>query len=168
MYSPTYSLLRLVLVLTLTSLYSASNGLIPSASASTDRDAYYLALAMYHEARGESDDGMLAVGWVVLNRVADTKYPNSITNVVTQRQRRGCEFGWWCDGRPDHPNNPKAWQRAEALALQLINKKSGSDPTHGALWFFESWRKRPQWMVKSGIQQTVNIGRHNFYGWPKE
>jgi spore germination cell wall hydrolase CwlJ-like protein len=33
-----------------------------------------MALNMYHEARGEGRLGMLAVGWVVLNRMADRSY----------------------------------------------------------------------------------------------
>ncbi|MCB1832264.1 MAG: cell wall hydrolase, partial [Geminicoccaceae bacterium] len=54
------------------------------------------ALNMYHEARSEGREGMVAIGWVVLNRVADGKYPDSITGVITQKRGSRCEWGWWC------------------------------------------------------------------------
>ena len=41
------------------------------AAAANREDVRVMALNMYHEARGEGRLGMLAVGWVVLNRMAD-------------------------------------------------------------------------------------------------
>jgi N-acetylmuramoyl-L-alanine amidase len=40
----------------------------------SQKDIRVMALNMYHEARGEGRLGMLAVGWVVLNRMADRSY----------------------------------------------------------------------------------------------
>ena len=58
-----------------------------------------MALNMYHEARGEGRLGMLAVGWVVLNRMADKAYPETVAEVIYQ----GCQFSWVCDRRSDWP-----------------------------------------------------------------
>ena len=43
-----------------------------------------LANVIYHEARGESRRGQIAVGYVVLNRVKSSRYPNTISGVVWQ------------------------------------------------------------------------------------
>lgn len=43
-----------------------------------------LANALYHEARGESHTGQVAVGWVILNRVRDSRFPNTIRGVIWQ------------------------------------------------------------------------------------
>ena len=42
-----------------------------------------LALNIYHEARGESIEGQIAVSQVVMERVKSPKYPNTICEVVT-------------------------------------------------------------------------------------
>jgi spore germination cell wall hydrolase CwlJ-like protein len=46
-----------------------------------------LARAMYFESNRSSPDGMLAVGTVVMNRVADPKYPKSVCGVVGQKNQ---------------------------------------------------------------------------------
>ena len=43
-----------------------------------------LALNMYHEARGQGSAGLLGVSSVVLNRVKDKRFPNTICEVVEQ------------------------------------------------------------------------------------
>ena len=59
----------------------------------------YLAEALYFEARGESIQGQLA-GEVVLNRVEDPRFPNSICKVINQGtgRRFACQFTYTCDG----------------------------------------------------------------------
>ena len=49
-----------------------------------DEDIQHLANAIYHEARGESQEGKIAVGQVILNRVADPRFPGSIYEVIYQ------------------------------------------------------------------------------------
>lgn len=51
----------------------------------SETDVRELANVIYHEARGESRRGQAAVGYVVLNRVADPRYPDTIEGVVWQR-----------------------------------------------------------------------------------
>jgi spore germination cell wall hydrolase CwlJ-like protein len=53
--------------------------------ASTTNERECLARAMYFESNRSSDDGMLAVGTVVMNRTESGKYPRSICGVVGQR-----------------------------------------------------------------------------------
>lgn len=60
----------------------------------TDEDLYYLSRTMWAEARGEGRTGMLHVGSVVLNRVNDRRWPNTIKNVVLQPS----QFTVWRSG----------------------------------------------------------------------
>jgi hypothetical protein len=53
--------------------------------ASTTNERECLARAMYFESNRSSDDGMLAVGTVVMNRYESGRYPRSICGVVGQR-----------------------------------------------------------------------------------
>ena len=60
------------------------SGSIPgSAAASYDEDdVYWLACIIYAEARGESMEGKIAVGNVILNRVASDEFPDTIYDVI--------------------------------------------------------------------------------------
>jgi spore germination cell wall hydrolase CwlJ-like protein len=121
-----------------------------------------LALTIYFEARGEPDDGKLAVGHVVMNRVADKSYPSTICQVVQQggyKVRYRCQFSWWCDGRSDNPANEAAWKRSLALARSIYWGYS-KDPTEGALLYHADYVK-PHW--RSAFVEGPKIGRHIFY-----
>ena len=62
-----------------------NNGNAQTNSNYTNSDLYLLAKCIYAEARGESYTGQVAVGAVVLNRVASSKFPNSISGVIYQK-----------------------------------------------------------------------------------
>lgn len=117
-----------------------------------------IALAMYWEARGEGRSGMLAVGSVVLNRVADSRFPKTACGVVYQGgETPPCQFSWWCDGKSDRPTQHAAWQRSLQLAGDLLADRP-ADPTGGALFFHNTsidspWRR----------ERTARIGNHIFY-----
>ncbi|HWL67536.1 MAG TPA: cell wall hydrolase [Geminicoccus sp.] len=122
----------------------------------------YLALTMYHEARGQSRDAMRAVGWVVLNRARDAEFPDGIREVVVEPTRSGkCQFGWACGDLSVDPAEPEAWRQAEELAGELLFQPS-HDPTAGALWFWESWRERPGWLGPD-VRETLQVGGHSFF-----
>lgn len=117
---------------------------------------HLLALNMYHEAKGEGREGMLAVGWVVLNRMADEAFPKTVEGVVFQ----GCQWSWTCDDRPDAPRQDGAWRQSLHLA-QLLLTRPPADPTRGALWFQAASDgdpgRRPQ------MAPSARIGSHLFY-----
>lgn len=136
---------------------------MPSAGEAQDDPNYMMALNLYHEGRGEGAEGMIAVGWVVLNRVEETTYPDNVVDVITQTRGNRCEWGWWCDGKSDKPTEPELWAQAQELAESLLGSEPPADPTEGALWFQETFRDRPAWMGDH-VVQTVTIGNHNFYG----
>jgi len=117
-----------------------------------------LALTMYWEARGEGRRGMQAVGAVVLNRVADPRFPSSVCGVVYQGgETPPCQFSWWCDGRSDRPTQRAAWTSSLALATELLSRTL-RDPTGGALFFSGKSIRQPRQRVR-----TAQIGNHAFY-----
>jgi spore germination cell wall hydrolase CwlJ-like protein len=119
-----------------------------------------LAQTMYWEARTEGRTGMLAVGWVVLNRMRNEEFPRTICSVVRQGgDRPGCQFSYWCDGERDTPKQDEAWAEAKAIARQLLAEPP-PDPTGGALFFHAVTVARP-W--KAERTRTARIGRHVYY-----
>jgi spore germination cell wall hydrolase CwlJ-like protein len=120
------------------------------------------ALNLYHEARSEGRDGMVAVAWVVLNRVSDPDFPDTITAVINQPTRRGCQWGWTCDGRSDAPTEMDKWALAEEVSDVMLSSARPADPTGGAVFFQETFRQTPGWL-SNGATRTATIGDHHFY-----
>ena len=113
---------------------------------------------MYWEARGEGQRGMLAVGSVVLNRVADDRFPNTACGVVYEGgETPPCQFSWWCDGKSDYPTNRALWAAALSNANGLIVNRV-QDETGGAIFFHNTSIRQP-WRR----QRTTRIGNHVFY-----
>ena len=122
-----------------------------------------LALNIYHEARGESSVGQLAVGMVTLNRVKSDRYPNTICKVVWQRG----QFSWTHDGKSDRPYNKTAWKQSQVIAaflykdyLNFIKMHPDIDFTKGALYYYAPDLANPYWANKMNI--TAVIGSHVF------
>lgn len=120
-----------------------------------------LALNIYWEARSEPATGQLAVAAVTLNRVADPRYPDNVCQVVYQGGeggKKGCQFSWWCDGKPDQPREPVAWARAVEMAFLAVSLDR-PDPTGGALWYHADYVD-PRWARSKLV--VARIGRHLF------
>lgn len=79
------SALRFLAIAAVTSALGGCALFSTSRVASTTNERECLARAMYFESNRSSDDGMLAVGTVVMNRVESGKYPRSICGTVGQR-----------------------------------------------------------------------------------
>lgn len=114
---------------------------------------------VYHEARGESVAGQQAVAEVVLNRVDDPAFPNTVCGVVYQGSSRGCQFSWTCDGRSDNIRNAQAYARIEDMARDMLSGGS-RDLTDGAT-YFHTPAVQPSWSRK--FTRTTKIGAHIFY-----
>jgi len=124
-----------------------------------------LALNIYFEARSEPVEGKLAVGHVVMNRVASDRFPATVCDVVRQGgevRRHRCQFSWWCDGQSDRPRNRAEWRRSMQLALEIYWGMS-KDPTDGALWYHADYVD-PNW--RTSLVEGPKIGRHIFYSEP--
>ena len=139
-----------------------------------------LAMNMYHEARGQGTAGMIAVSAVVLNRVNDKRFPNSVCEVVRQGPtrpswknptksypiRNRCQFSCYCDGKSDEPKDYEAYKKALDLSsLIMHNDIKFVDITDGATHYHADYVK-PDW-AKTKVR-TTEIGDHIFYRWEKK
>ncbi|MBK1669324.1 hypothetical protein CKO28_14900 [Rhodovibrio sodomensis] len=126
-----------------------------------------LAKTIYFEARGEPDAGKLAVGHVVMNRVASDDYPDSVCQVMQQggaARLHRCQFSFFCDGRSDEPKDKAAWRHSQALARAVFWDFS-PDPTGGARWYHADYVS-PDW--RNHFDKGPVIGQHVFYLAPGE
>ena len=133
-------------------------------------DEYCLALNIYYEARGSNLADRVAVADVVLNRVQDTRYPNTICEVVYQgrkdangnMKRNQCQFSWYCDGKADRPGDEDRWIEAQTLAYQMIRFDDFRGISEGATHYHATYVS-PSWA--RDFQMVGRIGAHIFYRW---
>jgi spore germination cell wall hydrolase CwlJ-like protein len=121
-----------------------------------------LAVAVYFESRGEPIEGQLAVAQVVMNRVQDRRWPNTICGVVQQRTAASCQFSYVCDPRKDQPRDRRSWGIAKAVAL-IAAGGAWPDLTNGAT-HFHATRVNPAW--NDIYRRTKTVGTHVFYRKP--
>lgn len=131
---------------TLAALGISSAGLIEQ---NTSGDVALLARLISAEARGESYEGQVAVGAVVMNRIAHPSFPNTLSGVIYQRGAFSCMD----DGQFDEP----VAQSAYAAARDAMN---GYDPTGGAIYYFNPVTATSQWIWSRPL--IVQIGKHRF------
>lgn len=108
-----------------------------------------LARIIYAESRGEPFKGQIAVGAVVMNRVAASGFPDTVQGVIEQPGA----FTAVDDGQYDLTPDSTAYK----AALEAVR---GNDPTDGALYYFNPDTATSKWIWSR--QQTVKIGRHIF------
>ncbi len=134
----------------------------------SDKEVWCMATAIYFEARSESYRGQVAVGQVVMNRVAHRLYPDTICGVVFQNQnkRNACQFSFACDGIPERVTEQKAWDQAMIIAKDVIAGKEyltevGYSTHYHATYVYPHWAPR--------MKKNTKIGLHVFYqfkrGW---
>jgi hypothetical protein len=136
-----------------------------------------LAQNIYWEARNQSVLGQYAVAYVTINRVNDTRFPNTICEVVQQGPKRKswkfpfnlvpiknrCHFSWFCDGLSDE------WPDYDVLAINLaydiaydVIHQNQFDVTLGATHYHADY-VQPDWAETK--EKTVEIDDHIFYKW---
>ncbi len=120
----------------------------------TATDVYWLAKMVYAEASGEPYQGQVAVAAVILNRVASPKYPNSVKGVLFQVTNGVYQFSPVANGAINRAQPNATTYKAVYDAL------AGSDPSKGALLYYNPKTSTSQWIKTRPI--TVVIGHHNF------
>ena len=137
-----------------------------SAQPAPKQDAEWTCLteALYFEARGESIYGQFAVAEVILNRVDDVRFPNTICGVVNQGTGRkfACQFTYTCDGRDEVIHEKTAHDRLGRIARAMIDG-APRDLTLGAT-HYHTKAVSPRW--SRVFQKTASIGVHRFYKMP--
>ncbi len=101
------------------------------------------------EARGESFEGQVAVGAVILNRIAHPSFPNTLSGVIYQKGAFSCI--------DDGGVNAAVADSAYKAAREAIN---GSDPSGGAIYYYNPEKATSEWIFSRPVL-TV-IGEHRF------
>ena len=133
------------------------------ATADRNRALRCLTQAVYYEAALEPRPGQEAVAQVVLNRVRDPNFPNTVCGVVFQGAERitGCQFSFTCDGALSQAPVAWAWKRAEDVARRALDghvaQRVGTATHYHADYVF------PWWAPSLG--KIDQIGAHIFYRW---
>ena len=147
----------------------------------SDTEVTCLADNIYFEARNQGTAGWQAVAAVTLNRVKDSRFPNTVCEVVKQGPtreswkkngtwypvRHRCQFSWYCDGKADvvHKKDFKIYDEIQNLSyVSLIPSVKLLDITDGATHYHADYVK-PAWAKTK--TKTVEIGDHIFYRWEK-
>jgi len=143
---------------------------------------------IYFEANNQSKAGQIAVARVVMNRVQDTRFPNTVCEVITEGPTREswktkkdpdlkdedrifypvkhrCQFSWYCDGKADDiisKENNHAWRVAQDIAFNVMvfNKYNGL--VEGATHYHADYVD-PDW--NKTITLVTKIDDHIFYRW---
>ncbi len=118
-------------------------------STSNSNDVNLLSRLIYGEARGEPYTGQVAVGAVVLNRVKNSSFPNTIAGVIYQSGA----FDIVSDGQINLTPN----DTAKKAAQDALN---GWDPTYGAIYYFNPATATNKWIWSRPM--TITIGKHRF------
>ena len=122
---------------------------INNTTSSSNSDLNLLAKLVYAESRGEPYQGQVAVASVVLNRVKNSSFPNTIAGVIYQAGA----FSVVSDGQINLTPN----ETAKKAAQDAIN---GWDPSYGAIYYFNPNTTTNKWIWSRPV--TVTIGNHRF------
>ncbi|MDD4239266.1 MAG: cell wall hydrolase [Desulfotomaculaceae bacterium] len=118
------------------------------------RDELMLLARLIHaEARGESFEGQVAVGAVILNRINSPYFPKTIPEVILQKNNRVYQFSPVEDGSINLEPDEKSLKAAEQAL-------SGKDPTDGALFFYNPDISQDTWILTLPV--VTKIGNHVF------
>ncbi len=122
---------------------------ITSSGSYTSSDIWLLAKLIAAEARGESYTGQVAVGAVVLNRVAHPSFPDTIAGVIYQAGAFSCvrDSNW----------NVTPSSTAQRAARDAMN---GWDPSGGAIYYYNPRTAQSRWIRSRPVITT--IGNHVF------
>ena len=115
----------------------------------TSSDLYLLAKCIYAEARGESYTGQVAVGAVILNRVASSQFPNTISGVIYQKNA----FTAVSDGQINLSPDKTAMNAAQ-------DAMNGWDPTYGCIYYYNPAVATSSWIFSR--KTVTTIGKHVF------
>jgi spore germination cell wall hydrolase CwlJ-like protein len=121
-----------------------------------------LTAGVYFEARGENLKGQAAVAQVILNRVRNPAYPDTICGVVYQNDhwRNRCQFSFACDGIRDRVASQSHWAMARDVGMAVTAGKIFI-PEVGSSTHYHATYVHPRWA--GTMEKMKKIGLHVFY-----
>lgn len=135
----------------------------PASAEDRRRAVRCLTQAIYYEAALEPTEGQEAVAQVILNRVRDPNYANTVCGVVFEGAERvtGCQFSFTCDGALSQAPVAWAWERSRKVAERAlsgyVSERVGT-ATHYHADYVHPW-----WAPT--LNKLTQIGAHIFYRW---
>lgn len=130
---------------------------------SVEKNLSCLALNIYREAGHEPFEGKVAVAQVTLNRTQHPQFPNSICEVVYQKNsfmgKVVCQFSWYCDSvHKMRPINKEAYDESYRVAKMVYLEDFKLESVKSALYYHADY-VNPNW----GKKKVTKIGAHIFY-----
>jgi spore germination cell wall hydrolase CwlJ-like protein len=140
-------------------------------------EAFCLAQNVYFEARNQPLAGQMAVISVTVNRVNDSRFPNTICQVVYEGPHRPswkdpeilfpvrhrCQFSWYCDGLSDRIHDMETFEQIFTLTMGVVDGSyTIRDITEGATHYHADY-VTPAWAKTK--TKTIEIEDHIFYRW---
>ena len=186
-------LIATVAILTFNNAYAESASTLQNAikgeiyTAESQPELYCLAMNVYHEAKSEPLAGQYAFADVTINRTLDTRYPNTVCEVVMQARmkeswktkqypdlpnserkyipvRNKCQFSWYCDGKSDAVRDGDAWRKAQEVAYRIVVEKKYRGITEGSTHYHATYVS-PRWAKSFDL--VGRVGAHIFYRWSR-
>jgi len=130
---------------------------------SVEKNLSCLALNIYREAGHEPFEGKVAVAQVTLNRTQHPQFPNSVCEVVYQKNsfmgKVVCQFSWYCDSvHKMRPINKEAYDESYRVAKMVYLEDFKLESVKSALYYHADY-VNPNW----GKKKVTKIGAHIFY-----
>ena len=143
-----------LLVLSTICVFLVDNGNVNNisiAKSTNTSDIQLMARAINGEARGEPYEGQVAVGAVILNRVKDSRFPNSISGVIYEPGA----FTAVSDGQIN-----AALSEGSTVYKAAQDALNGWDPTGGCVYYFNPATATNKWIWSRPLVKT--IGKQRF------
>ncbi|MBW6410430.1 cell wall hydrolase [Clostridium weizhouense] len=118
----------------------------------TEDDIELMAKLVCAESIGEPYNGKIAVASVVLNRAINPKFPNTIRDVILQKNAFSCVKNGNIQATPN-----------QSCYDAVYDAIKGSDPTNEALFFYNPSTATCSWMRQTEKQDITTIGHHTFF-----
>jgi len=128
----------------------------PSVYSKDHPEVFCMAENLYHEARGEGEEGKRAVALVTLNRVAHVDYGDTVCDVVHEPW----QFSWTHMDVTidlDNPIERRAWEASQEVARKALNREFINDMI--GVTHYHATHVKPDW----GKIQVAQVGNHIFY-----
>lgn len=116
-------------------------------------DQMWLAVNIYHEARGEDRAGWEVVMDTTLSRLYSNKYPDTVYDVVWQPS----QFSWTQDAHSDKVTDIKKFKEI----LQFVRDSQVKESTAYQVTHYHNESVRPWWADK--FKYLGKVGRHHTY-----
>lgn len=131
--------------------------------AHVEQELSCMAMNVYREAAGEPFEGKVAVAQVTMNRVNHDDFPNSVCDVVYEKnvfmKHVVCQFSWYCSNSVrSRPVNSRAYEESFEVAKKVMLEDFKLESLEDAI-YYHSDSISPNW----NYQLVTKIGAHIFY-----